>query len=52
MYGYPAPPVLTPARRTEIRQALGVLDAVYLSEPGVLEARQRIALRVRTARPA
>jgi uncharacterized protein (DUF2236 family) len=52
MYGYPAPPELTPARRTEIRQALGVLDAVFLSEPGVLEARQRIALRVRTARPA
>jgi uncharacterized protein (DUF2236 family) len=52
MYGYPAPPGLTPARRTEIRQALGVLDAVFLSEPGVLEARQRIALRVRTARPA
>ena len=52
MYGYPAPAALTPARRTEIRQALGVLDAVYLSEPGVLEARQRIALRVRTARPA
>jgi uncharacterized protein (DUF2236 family) len=52
MYGYPAPPELTPARRTAIRQALGVLDAVFLSEPGVLEARQRIALRVRTARPA
>jgi uncharacterized protein (DUF2236 family) len=52
MYGYPAPPELTPARRTEIRQALGVLDAVFLGEPGVLEARQRIALRVRTARPA
>ena len=52
MYGYPAPPELTPARRTEIRQALGVLDAVFLSEPGVLEARQRIALRVRSARPA
>jgi hypothetical protein len=52
MYGYPAPAALTPARRTEIRQALGVLDAVYLSEPGVLEARQRITLRVRTARPA
>ena len=52
MYGYPAPPALTPGRRTEIRQALGVLDAVFLGEPGVLEARQRIALRVRTARPA
>jgi uncharacterized protein (DUF2236 family) len=52
MYGYAAPPPLTPARRTEIRQALGVLDAVFIGEPGVLEARQRIALRLRTARPA
>jgi len=51
MYGYPAAP-LTPARQTEIRQALGVLDAVFLGEPGVLEARQRITLRMRTARPA
>ena len=49
MYGYGAPPPLTPARRTEIRQALGVLDTVFLGEPGVLEARQRIALRVRAA---
>jgi uncharacterized protein (DUF2236 family) len=52
MYGYPAPAALTPARRTEIRQALGVLDAVFLGEPGVLEARQRIALRVRAAQGA
>jgi uncharacterized protein (DUF2236 family) len=51
MYGYQAPP-LTPARQTEIGQALGVLDAVYLGEPGMLEARQRIALRVRAARRA
>jgi uncharacterized protein (DUF2236 family) len=51
MYGYPAAP-LTPARQTEIRQALGVLDAVFLGEPGVLEARQRITLRVRAARQA
>ena len=35
--GYAAPPPLTPARRTEIRQALGVLDAVFIGEPGVLE---------------
>jgi uncharacterized protein (DUF2236 family) len=48
-YGYESP-LLTPARRTEIRQALGVLDAVYLGEPGVLEARQRIMLRMRAAR--
>jgi uncharacterized protein (DUF2236 family) len=51
MYGYEAPP-LGPARQTEIRQALGVLDAVYLGEPGVLEARQRITLRIRAARRA
>jgi uncharacterized protein (DUF2236 family) len=49
MYGYEAAP-LTPERRTEIRQTLGVLDAVFLGEPGVLEARQRIELRIRQAR--
>jgi uncharacterized protein (DUF2236 family) len=48
MYGYSVPE-LTSARRDEIRQALGVLDAVFLGEPGVLEARQRITLRMRTA---
>jgi len=52
MYGYPPPGELTSARRTGIRQALGVLDAVFLGEPGVLEARQRIALRMRTAQRA
>ena len=52
MYGYRTPGPLTPARRTEIRQALGVLDVVFLGEPGVLEARQRIALRMRTAQRA
>jgi uncharacterized protein (DUF2236 family) len=51
LYGYSAPP-LTAMRRTEIRQTLGVLDAMFLGEPGVLEARQRIILRARTARPA
>lgn len=51
LYGYEPEPV-TPARRTEIRQALGVLDAVFIGEPGVLEARQRIAARVRAARRA
>ncbi len=50
MYGYQLPEPLTPGRQTEIRQALGVLDATFLGEPGVLEARQRIALRTRTAR--
>jgi hypothetical protein len=43
---------MTPGRRTEIRQSLGVLNAMFLGEPGVLEARQRIALRTRTARSA
>ncbi len=33
--------------RTEVRQVLGVLDVLYLGEPGVLEARQRIELRMR-----
>ena len=51
MYGYDVPP-LTAARQTEIRQALGVLDAVFLGEPGVLEARQRIVLRMRAAQRA
>jgi uncharacterized protein (DUF2236 family) len=48
MYGYQAPP-MDAGRRTEITQALGLLDTVYLGEPGVLEARQRIALRMRAA---
>jgi uncharacterized protein (DUF2236 family) len=52
MYGYDAPPPLTPGRRTEIRQSLGVLDALFLGQPGVLEARQRITLRMRAGRPA
>ena len=52
LYGFAAPE-LTGRRREEIRQALGVLDAVFLGEPGVLEARQRITLRMRAhaARP-
>jgi uncharacterized protein (DUF2236 family) len=45
-YGYRAPD-LTAGRRDEIRQALGVLDAMFLGEPGVLEARQRITLQMR-----
>jgi len=48
LYGYTAAD-LTASRREEIRQALGVLDAVFLGEPGVLEARQRIVLRMRSA---
>ena len=50
LYGYPAPPPLTPERRTEIRQTLGVFDAVFTGEPGVLEARQQLTLRMRAAR--
>jgi len=33
-------------------QLLGVLDAMFLGQPGVLEARQRITLRMRKARRA
>lgn len=51
MYGYQAEP-MTAERRGEIRQALGVLDSVFLGEPGVLEARQRITARVRAAERA
>jgi uncharacterized protein (DUF2236 family) len=32
-----------------VRQSLGVLDAVLLGEPGVLEARQRLQRRIRAA---
>jgi len=46
MYGYAGE---SGADREEIRQVLGVLDALYLGEPGVLEARQRIELRARAA---
>jgi hypothetical protein len=38
-----------PPEREAVRQVLGVLDAVYLGEPGVLEARQRLTLRMREA---
>ena len=50
LYGYPDPPPVTPERRTEIRQTLGVFDAVFMAEPGVLEARQQLALRMRGAK--
>jgi uncharacterized protein (DUF2236 family) len=46
MYGYSGEPRVD---RDEVRQVLGVLDALYLGEPGVLEARQRIELRARAA---
>lgn len=46
MYGYSGE---SRVDRDEVRQVLGVLDALYLGEPGVLEARQHIELRVRAA---
>jgi uncharacterized protein (DUF2236 family) len=56
MYGFDAGDVSpgvahgsAPPGREEVRQVLGVLDAVYLGEPGVLEARQRITVRMRQA---
>jgi uncharacterized protein (DUF2236 family) len=57
MYGFgaggrePGPTSMNtaPPDREEVRQVLGVLDAVYLGEPGVLEARQRLTLRRRAA---
>jgi uncharacterized protein (DUF2236 family) len=52
LYGYAPPGPVTPARQLEIQQALGVLDAAFLAEPGVLEARQRITLRMRAQRTA
>jgi len=50
MYGLLPQQPVTEQRREEVRQLLGVLDALYLGEPGVLEARQRIELRMRQAR--
>lgn len=49
--GGPGPDSVPPTRE-EVRQVLGVLDAVYLGEPGVLEARQRLTLRMRAAEQA
>jgi uncharacterized protein (DUF2236 family) len=53
MYGFgaggPSPRSAEPPGREEVRQVLGLLDAVYLGEPGVLEARQRIMVRMRAA---
>jgi uncharacterized protein (DUF2236 family) len=45
-YGFPAPPPEA-LEREPVRQLLGVLDFAYESLPGVLEARQRIELRMR-----
>lgn len=46
LYGLTAP---ADQNRDQIRGALGLLDAVFMGEPGVLEARQRITLRMRAA---
>ena len=58
MYGFgpdgtrgtaPGDSAAAPPAREAVRQVLGLLDAVYLGEPGVLEARQRLTLRLRAA---
>jgi len=46
MYGLGDP---IPPDRETVRQVLGVVDVVSLGEPGVLEARQRLTLRMRAA---
>jgi uncharacterized protein (DUF2236 family) len=51
MYGF-GEAGATPPDRAEVRQVLGVLDAISLGEPGVLEARQRLMLRMRAAQQA
>jgi uncharacterized protein (DUF2236 family) len=46
MYGFEAPPVEL-MEREPVRQLLGALDLAFESLPGVLEARERIELRIR-----
>jgi uncharacterized protein (DUF2236 family) len=46
MYGYEAPPPETLGREP-VRQLLGALDFAFESQPGVVEARRRIELRMR-----
>jgi uncharacterized protein (DUF2236 family) len=46
------PAALTAEYREEVRQVLGVLDVLYMGEPGVLEARQRLEVRMRDAQRA
>ena len=48
MYGFARPPAEL-IERERVRQILGALDLAYESQPGVLEARQRIELRMRAA---
>ena len=47
MYGFEAPPAEL-MEREPVRQLLGALDLAFEMEPGVIEARQRIELRMRT----
>jgi uncharacterized protein (DUF2236 family) len=47
MYGFAAPPADL-MEREPVRQLLGALDLAFESLPGVLEARQRIELRMRS----
>jgi uncharacterized protein (DUF2236 family) len=49
LYGDALPATRQAPDRGEVRAVLGVLDAAFLSEPGVLEARQLIARRIRQA---
>jgi len=46
MYGFSAPPAEL-MEREPVRQMLGALDLAFESQPGVMEARQRIELRMR-----
>ena len=46
MYGFPKPPDHL-LEREPVRQLLGALDLAFEGQPGVLEARQRIELRMR-----
>ncbi len=46
MYGFEAPPAEL-MEREPVRQLLGALDLAFESLPGVIEARQRIELRLR-----
>ena len=46
------PAALSARYREEVRQVLGVLDVLYMGEPGVLEARQRLEVRMRNAQRA
>jgi uncharacterized protein (DUF2236 family) len=48
MYGLAMPPPEL-MEREPVRQMLGALDIAFEAEPGVIEARQRIELRIRAA---